>query len=300
MKATYAVLPDLAPARKPFVIKKISRPYFSKDFHFHTECQLVYILSGSGTRFIGHSVEQFEAGDLTFVGPNVPHVWYSESTSEQKGGEAISLALYLNPGVVCEHLSTFIDTKELSQFFKESERGIKIDGKKKLVITGILQQMLDQKNVALLASFLNIMDQLLDPTDLTWLNMPNPISSYTGQTPGRVPKLMQYIHENFMEDITLEAAASVAGLQIHSFCRFFKSLTNRTFSEFVNDVRVGFACKLLQQSDLSVSQIALECGYNNISYFNRSFKKIKNISPKEYRNSYENNNDEGVPKTQKR
>lgn len=138
--------------------------------------------------------------------------------------------------------------------------------------------------ISLLASFLQILDHLLDPKDLVWLNMPNLLSAYSGQAPGRVPKFMHYIQQNFREDITLNQAASAAGLQMHSFCRFFKSLTNRTFSDFLNEVRIGFACKLLQQSDLPVTQIALESGYTNISYFNRCFKKINNISPKDYRN----------------
>ncbi len=96
---------------------------------------------------------------------------------------------------------------------------------------------------------------------------------------------MHFIQQNFKQEITLQQAASVSGLQIHSFCRFFKSLTNRTFSDFLNEVRIAFASKLLLQSDLPVTQIALECGYSNISYFNRCFKKINKISPKDYRNS---------------
>ena len=285
MKATYALLPEFAPSRRPFVVKKIVRPYFSTDFHFHKECQLVYVLSGSGTRIIGHSIEPFEEGDLTFVGPNVPHVWYSEPKQNEPAAEAVSLALYINPETICEHLNALTDTMELRQFFKESERGIRICGEKKDLITNILKQMLAQQSghLGALASFLQILDQLLDPEELVWLNVPDPISTYSTQTSGRVPKLMHFIQQNFKEDITLQQAASVAGLQIHSFCRFFKSLTNRTFSDFLNEVRIGFACKLLQQSDLPVTQIALECGYTNISYFNRCFKKINNVSPKAYR-----------------
>jgi AraC-like DNA-binding protein len=287
MKATYTLLPEFAPSQKPFLVKKIVRPYFSTDFHFHKECQLVYVLSGCGTRIIGHSIERFEEGDLTFVGPNVPHVWYSESRPNEPASEAISLALYINPEAICEHLDALTDTLELKQFFRESERGIRICGEKKVLVTDMLKRMLAQQDrqVGMLASFLQILDQLLDPGELVWLNVPDPISSYTAQTSGRVPKLMHFIQQNFKEDITLQQAASVAGLQIHSFCRFFKTLTNRTFSDFLNEVRIGFACKLLQQSDLSVTQIALECGYMNISYFNRCFKKINNMSPKSYRNA---------------
>ena len=284
MKATYTLLPDFAQSRRPFVVKKIVRPHFSTDFHFHTECQLVYVLSGSGTRIIGDSIEHFEEGDLTFVGPNVPHVWYSKPESGSAGNDAISIALYINPDVLSEKLEGLIDTKELRQFFTESARGISICGAKKIIITDILQQMPEQKNITVLASFTQILHHLLDTEDLIWLNVPNLLSVYSGQAPGRVHKLMHYIQQNFKDEITLQQAASVSGLQIHSFCRFFKTLTNRTFSDFLNEVRISFACKLLQQSDLPVTQIALECGYTNISYFNRCFKKINKVAPKEYRN----------------
>jgi AraC-like DNA-binding protein len=287
MKATYALLPDFAQTRKPFLVKKIRSPYFSTDFHFHSECQLVYIVSGSGKRIIGDSIEHFEEGDLTFVGPNVPHVWYSKSDPGQKEKEAVSVALYINPDAVSEHLSGLIDTQELRHFFKDSERGISICGEKKRLIIEILEQMPGQKNIALLASFTQILNCLLDPRELVWLNVPDILSAYKGQTQRRVHKLMQYIQQNFKDEITLQQAASVAGLQVHSFCRFFKGLTNRTFSDFLNEVRIGFAAKLLHQSDLPVTQIALECGYTNISYFNRCFKKIHQMSPKTYRTTTE-------------
>jgi AraC-like DNA-binding protein len=288
MKANFAILSDLAYSRKSFVVKKISRSAFLNDFHFHKECQLVYVVSGSGVRVIGHSIERFETGDLTFIGANVPHVWYSEYEAGQtKSSEAISLALYIDSELICDRLGALVDTREVRQFLTESQRGLKIVGDKQTVISDVLQQMVEQKDISLLASFLRIFACLLDPTDLVYLNTPDPISSYAAQPPGRIPKLMHYIHQNFKEEISLTKAAEVSGLQLHAFCRYFKSLTNRTFSEFLNDVRIGYACELLHQSELSITQIALECGYNNISYFNRCFRKANQMSPKDFRQSLE-------------
>lgn len=291
MKPNFAILSDLAYSRKSFVVKKISQSSFSTDFHFHKECQLVHVVSGSGVRIIGHSIEPFEKGDLTFIGANVPHVWYSDSeTGQSETCEAISLALYIDSALFCDQMGGLIDVKEIQNFFTQAQRGLKIEGDKRTLIVTILQQMLQEKDVTLLSSFLRILVYLHEPTDVTYLNAADPISTFSIQPPGRIPKLMYYIHQNFKDDISLEKAASVSGLQIHAFCRYFKSLTNRTFSEFLNDVRIGYACKLLQQSELSITQIALECGYNNISYFNRCFKKINKISPKDFRDSLENRN----------
>jgi YesN/AraC family two-component response regulator len=283
MKAIYALLPDFATTYKPFVIRKISLPSFSSDFHFHSECQLVYIVSGTGTRIIGDSVESYQEGDLAFVGPNVPHVWYSKTSPNQEENMAISVALYINPITVAENLKPFIDTQTLAAFFEQSARGISIVGAKREMISTILEESVHQKEVPLLASFLKIIELLMDSEDIVWLNDASLLKTYSSKNQGRVSKLMQFIQDNFRTEITLEQAGSVANLQMHSFCRFFKQLTHHTFSDFLNEVRIGFACKLLQQTDLPVTQVAYECGYSNISYFNRTFKKIQGISPRDYR-----------------
>jgi YesN/AraC family two-component response regulator len=283
MKAIYALLPDFATTYKPFVVRKISLPSFSSDFHFHNECQLVYIVSGTGTRIIGDSVESYKEGDLAFVGPNVPHVWYSKTSPNQEEKMVISVALYINPVTVAEHLKPFIDTQALAAFFEKSARGISIVGAKREIISTILQETVHQKEVPLLASFLKILELLMDSEDIIWLNDASLLKTYSSKNQGRVSKLMHFIQENFRTEITLEQAASVADLQLHSFCRFFKQLTHHTFSDFLNEVRIGFACKLLQQSDLPVTQVGYESGYGNISYFNRTFKKIHGITPRDYR-----------------
>lgn len=283
MKPTFALLPDFATSQTLFVAKEIIRPAFATDFHFHDECQLVYIRSGAGTRIIGGSIEHFEAGDLTFVGPRVPHVWYSKPKLEDSENPDVSIALYINPVKIVENLKPFIDTQSVKSFFQQSTRGISIIGSKKEAMTSLLQNMIHQKNVSLLASFVQILDLLLDSEELVWLNGASLLSAYSNDAQGRVAQLMDFIQQNFRTEITLEKAASVTGLQIHSFCRFFKSLTHRTFSDFINEVRVGFACQLLQHSDIPITQVAFESGYSNISYFNRSFRKIHRITPREFR-----------------
>ncbi len=279
MKPTYAILPDFATTQKPFVIREINRNHFSSEFHFHNECQLVYILSGSGTRVIGDSVETYEKGDLTFIGPNVPHVWHNNTENEL----AISIALYINPELVTENLNLFIDTQSLINFFENSVRGLSIIGYKKEKIALILQNMLYEKEMILLSSFVQICNFFTNFEDFIWLNEPILFKNYSSKNQNRVSKLMLFIQQNFRNEITLEDVASVADLQLHSFCRFFKNLTQRTFSDFLNEVRIGFACQLLKQSDMPVAQVAFECGFTNLSYFNRVFKKIKGFTPRDFR-----------------
>lgn len=283
MKPTYALLSDFSTTTTPFLVKEIVRASFSPDFHFHDECQLVYIVSGSGTRIIGGSIEHFEPGDLTFVGSNVPHVWYSEPNPNDKEAPAISLALYINPSKLTTQLKGLIDTQSIEDFFVESERGMSIVGSKKSLIHGYLAQMLKQKSVGVLIYLFQILEMLMDPSERTWLNSTNVVTSVRDYHQHRVSRLMQYIQKHFREEISLEQAAEVAGMQLHSFCRFFKQITKHTFSDFLNRVRVAFAAQLLQHSELPITQIVFESGFNNISYFNRTFKKIHGQTPKEFR-----------------
>ncbi|MFC5411937.1 helix-turn-helix domain-containing protein [Larkinella bovis] len=286
MKPIYALLPDFATTQKPFVFREIVRSRFSTDFHFHPECQLVYVVSGSGTRIIGGSIEQFDAGDLTFIGPNVPHVWYSHAVQPETATEARSLALYINPEVVLNHLRPFTDTQSLADFFRQSARGLCLTGSTREQLVQLLMAMPGQSDLPLMSSFLEVLEVLKTSSEVRWLNPESLLISYIGTSQSRVSRLMHFLQDHFRQPITLEEAAAVAGLQLHSFCRFFKALTQRTFSEFLNEIRVGFACQLLQQSDLSVTQVAYESGYGNVSYFNRSFKKMQGTTPNAYRRSF--------------
>lgn len=283
MKPTYALLPDFATVQKPFVCREIVRPQFSTEFHFHPECQLVYVVSGSGTRIIGGSIEHFEEGDLTFIGPNVPHVWYSHLNQSDTTEQARSLALYINPEAVLQLLNLFTDMQPLADFFRQSERGLCLSGKASEQVAALMTDMQTQSDLPLIASFIQILQVMKTTPEKRWLNTESLLSTYAGTTQGRVSRLMHFIQANFRQPITLAETAAVAGLQLHSFCRFFKALTQRTFSDFLNEIRIGFACQLLQQSDLPITQIAYESGYDNVSYFNRSFKKNRGMTPKDYR-----------------
>ncbi len=283
MKATFTLLPDFSTTNKPFTIKEITKSEFDTDFHFHNECQLVYIASGKGTRVIGDSIEKYNVGDLTFIGSNVPHVWYSSKINDDAVVRSVSIALYISPEAVLKSLTPFINISELPILFKEAERGLRIEGNKKKLIIGYLTDMTTQNGIELMSTFLKIIGLLVTSSEMVYLNEQSLLDIYSVKPPGRVSKLMTYIHHNFQSDITLASAASVVDLQIHSFCRYFKSLTNRTFTDFLNEVRISNACKLLQNYDLSISQVAFDSGFSNISYFNRIFKKLRGTTPREYR-----------------
>lgn len=197
MKASYTILADFTSYQKPFLIKEIIQPHFSTDFHYHQECQLVYILSGTGTRIIGDSIKQFADGDLTFIGSNVPHVWYSKIANETEQLPDRSIAIYINAAGIIENLRAFIDTKTVEEFFRKSERGICIVGEKNEQILALMQEMLAQKSIAQLGTFLKILELLIDSKEFIWLNKPSFLAEFSNNIQGRVSHLMHFIQNNF-------------------------------------------------------------------------------------------------------
>lgn len=284
MKPIYALLPDFVLPDKPFAVREIIRPHFSPDLHFHEECQLVHVAAGSGRRVIGNSVEQFGVGDLTFTGPNVPHVWYSDP---QPTGEPVrSIALYINPQRVLDHFAAFVDVGRLDALFQQSDRGLRLHGPTREQLIIDLALLLTQSGLAQLGTFVRILHLLTETPDGQWLNKEPSVNTVPGHNQDRVRKLMEYIFANFQHDISLTGAASVAGMQVNAFCRFFKKLTQHTYADFVNEVRIGYACRLLQQTDLPITQVAYESGYSYTSYFNRAFLAIRGVTPREYRKGF--------------
>lgn len=281
MKAKAALLADIARTQRPFLLKETRLQTFAPDFHFHDECQLVLIAAGKGRRVIGDSIATFTPGELTFVGPNVPHVWHSEPALD--GAMAESVVLYLHPQRMLDALRPLVDTAALAVFFQDSVRNLSIEGGKRMRIQSLLARMRKEDELMQLASALQICQELLSPGNQHWLCTATSANAYSSKSQARVRRVMRFIRENFRDQITLAGAADHAGMQVHAFCRFFKGLTHRTFSDFLNEVRVEHACELLRQSDAPVTSVAYECGFNNLSYFNRTFKRLQGVTPSRFR-----------------
>lgn len=285
MKPHFAIPADDAIQDKIFLIKEIKQPSFSTEFHFHKDCQLVYVVESAGRRIIGDSIEYFENGDLVFVGSNVPHVWHNEEKyfERQNNLQARSLALYINSDSLTEHLSAFGSTGNLSAWLVKAQRGIQFYGSNRLSIISLMQQMLHQQGLAQISSFLQLIILLATAKEYRLLAGSNYENRYKDKDQSRMDTVFKYIFRHFKRDIPLSEIAIVAGLNIYSFCRFFKSRTQKSFVDFVNELRITYACRLLQEKEMNISELADKCGFNHTTHFNRLFKRQKSVTPKEYR-----------------
>lgn len=276
-------------SQQSFQIRKDIRPNFYSSWHYHEELELTLILKSSGTRFIGDSIQQFSAGDLVLVGENVPHVWKNDDSyhqeSSNKKAEAIVIHFLKNFAG-----DGFFDLPEMSKIktlINEAKRGILFGGKIKHMLAERIKALTGKSSfdqLIGLLELLNIMAHTNDYQKLSTLDFSSSFSSNTNSDP--INRIYEYIIEHFRADISLGKVAQMAHMTPTAFCRYFKSRTRKTYTQFLNEIRISFACRLLMEGKKEVSQVCFDCGFNNLSYFNRQFKKIKNETPSSYRDKH--------------
>ncbi|AYL96441.1 AraC family transcriptional regulator [Mucilaginibacter celer] len=287
MKPILAVLSDGVQSEDLFLAKEVKLPFFSNEFHFHEECQLVHIVKSSGKRIIGDLVDYFESGELIFLGSNIPHVWHNtqeQATEDEQAPYAHSLSLYFNPSKLLMHLSAFGNVRKIESFLNKAQRGVELKGKCRDTVVKLMYQILQQEGLQKIITLLEILNIMSSDEEYNLLASINYTNQYQYHDSKRMDQVFKYIFDNFREDISLNTIADVANMNTFAFCRFFKARTQKSFTQFVNETRIGYACKLLANKDNSITDIAYECGFNNVSNFNRFFKVIKKTSPREYRN----------------
>ncbi len=285
MKAVFAkVLPGAE--NEVFSTQRISRAFFSTEFHYHKECQLVYIVESAGKRIIGDSVENFESDELSLLGSEIPHVWHNEEQyfiCDSKKKRARSVGLYFHPDKLIPLLSRFADLHKLESMLKKSKRGMIFTGETKERLKMLLLEMTEQEGIPRLITMLNLFNIISTTHEYRLLASPGYIHTYYSTDKERMDKVFKFIQNNFAGPIQLNEVAALANMNKQAFCRYFKSRTQKTFTDFLNNIRISHVCKLITEGQGSISSFAYQCGYNSLSNFNRFFKAVKGMTPGEYK-----------------
>lgn len=270
---------------KSFVVFRETGKSFPCPWHYHPDYEIVLVTKSTGRRMVGDNIGFFDEGDLVFMGSGLPHVWINDP--EYINGKAGCLADAIVIHFVEEFLGeTFLQIPEMENFknfLHLSRFGMVIKGAAKDKITKIMTGMPFMNGLQRLASLFTIFDVLANTNEYELLASPGYVESTNLKSSDRFSKITEYIMQNFDEDIDLPKIASVANMAVTTFCNFFKEHYRQTFVEYLNTVRIGHACKLLSEEDQKIGKVAYECGFNNLANFNRQFKKMKLMSPSEYR-----------------
>lgn len=270
------------------VIKR-DEPFFQSPFHYHPELELVYIVESYGKRIIGNSVENFEAGDMVFLGADIPHVWLNDEIYYRGIGnlKAKAIVVYFNKEIFGPSFYELKETQKILAFFNRATRGLHITGKTNKVVAQKLIKLLAKKDFEVIVGLFEILSILCESNNTSFINTESYMPVIDNAGANRLSAVFKYVKENYKEEIRLSTVAKLANLSTPSFCRLFKLKLNKSFLEYLNEVRISKACKLLLETDLSMSEIAYECGYKTASNFNKLFKKITAVTPKAYKKKAE-------------
>lgn len=269
-------------------VRLLQAPYFDPTLHFHPEYQLFTVLEGTGTRIIGDRVQPFRKGDVVFTGPNLPHVWRSDREYFEHNASLTTegIVIYFHENFMSEGLIRTTEAYKVRQLFAHAGRGISFVGQAAEQIVSSMRAVLDARDfdrILLLYQLFNVLSSTHEYHLLASMGYTNTLNDADTR---RMNDVHAYVLHNFRDNITLSGAATLANMTDTSFSRYFRVHANKTFSDFVSEIRIGHACKLLTINTNSVSQIADDCGYCTMSNFNRQFKARTGYTPMEYRRKY--------------
>lgn len=262
-----------------------NQTFLSSPFHAQPELELVFILKGYGKRIIGNNVESFEAGDMVFIGSNVPHVWISDEAFYEKNlclnSEAI--VTYFNPVIFEQFFNSVKEFSAIKEMIQQSSRGIRILGNSRNIIAEKLIKLGNKTGFEKIEGFLQILHLISISKDISFIvNIENGNDYHIDSD--RLIEVFKYVKEHISEQISLKDVADIACMTEQSFCRYFKNRTKKNFFQYLKDHRMIHASEILIQSkDKSISQIAFECGYNSSSHFCKIFKDYYGQSPYQYK-----------------
>jgi len=278
------------PTLKSFSIRHDYLPYFYNQYHYHPEVELLFIQEGTGTQFVGDSIQRFEGGDLLLIGSDCPH--YLRSDNKYFSGDpnlyVSALVIHFNPSIFGKDFLALLENRHIDQLLEKSKKGLRILGSLKSEITEIMKKMIVSDKGNLMLALYTLLDLLAYSNEYELLGTRIMEGDHNDKETERINAIYTYAAKHFKRKISIEEIAGVAHLSANSFCRYFKNKTKKNFSHFLNEIRVEYACKKIRENQLQVTQVGYEAGFNNFVNFNNAFKKITGKTPTQYAKQFSN------------
>lgn len=279
MKALPFVIPK--PKGSTLVYQEDNALRFYDKLHQHEDIQLSYIKEGYGTLVVGDAIQQYETNDFIVIGSNLPHVFKSDTDS---GKRSNMRSLFFTKSSFGADFFKLTEFEGIDAFFKNSMYGLKINTKN-TKIPSLFSKLVEASTLERFIILLQILEVILKSEQQTLSNIFY-TKSYSTHEGERMRKIFEHTLNAYKHNITLDEISEIASMTKHAFCKYFKKRTNKTYIQFVNELRVQHACKmLLKHSEVSIAEIADVSGFGTISNFNKQFQKLKRQSPSEYRAS---------------
>jgi AraC-like DNA-binding protein len=267
---------------KSFIFYNENSPF--AKWHNHPEYELVLITKGWGRRSIGDHIDSFKPGDIAFIGPYVPHEYVcdQECYKDSKKLQSECVVIQFDHTFLGDQFFQLPENKPLLKILSDAKHGLKFrkgDGKK---VSEIMVSMVKMTDTERLYALFGIFSLLTQKPRYELLSTPQFVTTFLSDENRVMNKVIQYLMQNFQKNIRVTDLLKIAHMSNSSFCNLFKATYRMTFKDYLLKIRIGYACRLLMENNKSVSEIAYKSGFENLSNFNRQFKKLKNITPKDY------------------
>ncbi|WP_408647355.1 AraC family transcriptional regulator [Winogradskyella poriferorum] len=248
-------------------------------WHFHPEIELVYVNKGKGKRHIGNHLSYFNNSQLLLIGSNLPHNGFTDRLTVY-GTETI---VQFKPEFLGKHFFDIPEMEKINSLFERAKSGILFGIPTKQKLGKKIEKLSEKEGFKKILVLLEILHSLAKAEDYTILNADGYRFETEPQDSAKIDTIFKHINENFKEHISLDEIADKVSMTVPAFCRYFKKVTGKTFTKLVNEYRVVHATKLLTESQMSITDISFECGFNNFSHFNKLFKEFTGKSASKYR-----------------
>lgn len=264
-----------------FHCEVVRGPGYGAAWHFHPEFQITLVLKSAGYRLVGDNITPLTPGDLVLVGANLPHVWQQDGGGGRAGVHAV-VVRFLDTLLGRDFLE-IPEAAAVQRLLRRAGRGLQVTGRTRDAVAERLQRLAAVRGLHRVAELLGILETLAHSRELAPIASAGFVPSLSREDQGRMERVIAHIHAHLTGDVDRAGAARAAHLSEGAFSRFFKLRTGKTLPEYVNELRVGRACRLLADEPRKVTDIALDCGFRNLANFNRRFREITRLTPRDYR-----------------
>jgi AraC-like DNA-binding protein len=274
-----------------FGIRHNVEPNFGKIWHYHPELELHYVVRGEGVRFIGDNISNFSSGEVILLGENLPHTWrcHEEYYQNNPKLDVEAIVIQFLPDCLGKDFIHLPESFMIPKLFEKAKKGMIIEGKAREDLIELMQKAPLANQIDKLIILLHILKILAEADDYQQITSAHAFYQSNETDTIRLNKICTYTLSNYKREITLAEISSISNLSITSFCRYFKLMTKKTYYDFLIEIRISHACRLLVEDKLPTEVVCFDCGFNNVSNFYRHFKKVTDMTPLDYKKKYLSN-----------
>ncbi|MCF3108846.1 AraC family transcriptional regulator [Niabella sp. CC-SYL272] len=277
------------PLQDSFSIRHDRAPNFGRPLHYHPELELHFTIKGTGIRLIGDDVSHFKEGEVILLGENLPHAWRGKENGTGDAPEdswVEAIVIQFSADCLGADFFQLPEAYLLPRIFELAKKGLLFYGELAEQIKALMYRSVKAARFERILILLQILQVISEREEFSTIASAHAFYKPNEHESVRLNNVLVFTLANFKREITLDEVAAVSNLSVTSFCRYFKMITNKTYLDFLTEVRISHTRRMIIEDRYPIAMICYECGFNNVSNFYRHFKRFTGMTPFEYKKRY--------------